>query len=433
MGQQLLRRFKGYGCSMIGACRVVAYAEDVVVILNSPLGCAHVLRDRELERNYQATNAMRGMFNSIGRRIVYTNLTNDDCIYGSGKKLAAAIGMVAELYNPAYILVVNSCMVGIIGDDIEAVAEEAEVACKVPVLAINSFGFMNGAYSNGFKLAVSRILSRFCTIQEKQDDTIVIIAPFEGKHSAAFRTIKQYLCFLGLKKVILFPGAASLEEIKLLCTCRYGVIIDHNNMLATDYEAAAEVLHERLGIQILDYADPAGFKETLSWLEKIHTALQSPESSYKMLREQLKQQYSQIINDFLAVAGKGNTVSIVIRDAKVILNFTWLNELLDDLQIEVEGIYIDRDNSMANGNVLDTLLYDVQRLSSIERFYLTVEEISLRLDGKNVLSVRVPRELLPFAVSLPYMNMGLGLEGLQMVIEDIKRMIVQKKHRGYYE
>ena len=31
------------------------------------------------------------------------------------------------------------------------------------------------------------------------------------------------------------------------------------------------------------------------------------------------------------------------------------------------------------------------------------------------------------------MNMGLGLEGLQMVIEDIKRMIVQKKHRGYYE
>lgn len=433
MGQQLLRRFKGYGCSMIGACRVVAYAEDVVVILNSPLGCAHILRDRELERNYQATNAMRGMFNSIGRRIVYTNLTNNDCIYGSGKKLAAAIGMVVELYNPVYILVVNSCMVGIIGDDIEAVAAEAEAACKVPVLAINSFGFMNGAYSNGFKLAVSIILSRFCTIQEKQDDTIVIIAPFEGKHSAAFRTVKQYLCFLGMKKVILFPGAASLEEIKLLCTCRYGIIIDHNNMLATDYEVAAEVLHERLGIQILDYADPAGFKETLSWLGKIHTALQSPESSYKMLREQLKQQYSQIINDFLAVAGKGNTVSIVIRDAKVILNFTWLNELLDDLQIEVEGIYIDRDNSMANGNVLDTLLYDVPRLSSIERFYLTVEEISLRLDGKNVLSVRVPRELLPFAVSLPYMNMGLGLEGLQMVIEDIKRMIVQKKHRGYYE
>ena len=35
MGQQLLRRFKGYGCSMIGACRVVAYAEDVVVILTA--------------------------------------------------------------------------------------------------------------------------------------------------------------------------------------------------------------------------------------------------------------------------------------------------------------------------------------------------------------------------------------------------------------
>ena len=152
-----------------------------------------------------------------------------------------------------------------------------------------------------------------------------------------------------------------------------------------------------------------------------------------MLCEQLKQQYSQFINDFLAIAGKGNKVSIVIRDAKVILNFTWLKELLDDLQLEVEGIYMDQDNSMANGNVLDTLLHDVPRLSNIDRFYLTIEEISLRLDSKNVLSVRVPRDLLPFAVSLPYMNMGFGLEGLQMVIEDIKRMIVQKKHRGYYE
>lgn len=324
-------------------------------------------------------------------------------------------------------------MVGIIGDDIEALAAEAEGTYKVPVISINSFGFMNGAYSNGFKLAVSIMLNRFCTLQEKRDDTIVIIAPFEGKHSAAFRTIEQYLYFLGLKKVILFPGAASLEEIKLLCTCRYGVIIDHNNMLVADYESAANLLNEKLGIQILDYADPAGFKETLTWLERIHIALQSPEYSYKMLCEQLKQQYSQFINDFLAIAGKGNKVSIVIRDAKVILNFTWLKELLDDLQLEVEGIYMDQDNSMANGNVLDTLLHDVPRLSNIDRFYLTIEEISLRLDGKNVLSVRVPRDLLPFAVSLPYMNMGFGLEGLQMVIEDIKRMIVQKKHRGYYE
>ena len=53
-----------------------------------------------------------------------------------------------------------------------------------------------------------------------------------------------------------------MEEIKLLCTCRYGVIIDHNNMLVADYESAANLLNEKLGIQILDYADPAGFKDS---------------------------------------------------------------------------------------------------------------------------------------------------------------------------
>lgn len=433
MGQRLLRRFKGYGCSMIGACRVTAYADDVVVILNSPLGCAHTLRDRELERNYQAANGLRGLFNSIGRRIVYTNLTNDDCIYGSGKKLAAAIGGVAKFYNPAYILVVNSCMVGIIGDDVAAVAAEAEAVYKIPVLVIDSFGFMNGAYSNGFELAVSGILKRFCSLQEKQAAQLVIIAPFEGKRSAAYCTIKSYLDFLGTGKIILFPGGASLEDIKQLGRCRYGVLLDHNNMLVADYRAAAEVLREKLGIQILDYADPVGLQGTLNWLEQMQRALHYPEDRYQLLRKQLQEAYRQCVNDFFDAAGKGNAVSIVIRDAKVTLNFSWLGELLDDLQLKVEGIYLDKDNSLAEGNVLQTMMSQVPALAGIECLYFTENEIRLSLADRNVLSIRVPHEVLPFAVALPYMNLGFGVDGIKMLVAEIKRMIVQRKHRGYYE
>lgn len=433
MGQRLLRRFKGYGCSMIGACRVTAYADDVVVILNCPLGCAHILRDRELERNYQAANGMRGMFNSIGRKIVYTNLTNDDCIYGSAKKLAATISGVVEHYNPAYILVVNSCMVGIIGDDVAAVAAQAEAEYKVPVLTIDSFGFMNGAYSNGFRLAVNGLIKRFCSLQQKQAAQLIIIAPFEGKNSAAFCTVKKYLNFLGVEKIILFPGAAGLEEIKQLGSCRYGAVLDHNNMLVDDYKEAAEVLREELSIQILDYADPVGLQGTLSWLEQMHMVLHFPEAAYQLLRKQLQEAYRQCVNEFLAVAGRENTVSIVIRDAKVTLNFSWLEELLEDLQLKVDSIYLDQDNSLAGGNVLQTMLRQVPMLAKINCHYLTENEISMRLADKHVLSVRIPHEVLPFATPLPYMNLGFGIDGIRTLVAAIKRMILQRKHRGYYE
>lgn len=433
MVQQLLRRFRGYGCSMIGACRVVAYCRDVVVILNSPLGCAHILRDRELVRNYQPKNPLRGLFNSIGRRIVYTNLTDNDTIYGSADKLRACVKNVVLEYKPSYIIIANSCMVGIIGDDIAGIVGDLEESYHLPIIAINSFGFMNGAYSKGFILAVSALLDRFVKSRiNRSKNNVVLIAPFEGKNSTAFQAIAELLKHLGISRVILFPGAADVQEIEQLGECKYGIILDHTNMLIEDYKAAAELMQKKLQLQILDYPDPIGFEATIKWLYKISEKLQPDKMLLDEMIQFTKEEYNKIVNDFLENVGRENKVSLVIRDAKVILNLNWLEGILNDLTLSVEAIYVDKTNSV-QGNVLTELINSNPKFNKIPCLFLSETEIINTVAPKNILSIRVPKETLPSAVPIPYMNMGFGIAGIKQFVFDLEKMLLIKKNRSYYE
>lgn len=433
MVQQLLRRFRGYGCSMIGACRVVAYCQDVVVILNSPLGCAHILRDRELVRNYQPNNPLRGLFNSIERKIVYTNLTDNDTIYGSADKLRACIKSVVQKYEPKYIIIANSCMVGVIGDDIGGIIGELESSYHLPIIPINSFGFMNGAYSRGFFLTTSMLVDRFVKVTEKRSNKkIILIAPLEGKNCTAFKNIAKILFQLGISQVILFPGAADLQEIEQLGQCKYGMVLDHTNMLIEDYKAAAELMQEKLQLQILDYPDPNGFRATLQWIANISEELQLDKILVDKMIRFTKEEYNKIISQFLKSVGRENKVSIVIRDAKVTLNFNWLEELLGDLQISIEAIYVDKTNS-AQGNVVTELINSNPKFNGVPCLFLDEAEIINEVADKNILSIRVPREVLPSAVQLPYMNMGFGISGIKQLVFDLEKMLLIKKNRAYYE
>lgn len=433
MVQQLLRRFRGYGCSMIGACRVVAYCQDVVVILNSPLGCAHILRDRELVRNYQPNNPLRGLFNSIERKIVYTNLTDNDTIYGSADKLRACIKNVVLQYKPRYIIIANSCMVGVIGDDIGGIVGELEDLYHLPIIPINSFGFMNGAYSRGFFLTTSMLLERFVKLTEKRSNKkVILIAPFEGKNSTAFKTVAQILFQLGIEQVILFPGAASFQEFEQFGQCKYGIVLDHTNMLIEDYKAAAKLMQKKLQLEILDYPDPMGLQATLKWISSVSKQIQADKEVSDTMILSIKKEYDKIRNDFLKKVGQENKVSIVIRDAKVILNFNWLEEILSDLQISVEAIYVDKTNS-AQGNVVTELLNSNPKFNEIPCLFWDEAEIINEVADKNILSIRVPREVLPSAVQLPYMNMGFGIAGIKQLVSDLEKMLLIKKNRAYYE
>lgn len=119
-------------CVFCGS-RVVLYPiADALHLVHGPIGCAVYTWD------------IRGALSSgpeLHRLSFSTDLQELDVIFGGEKKLAAALHELIGRHRPKAVFVYSTCIVGIIGDDLEAVCRNAEEKEKIPVIPVQSEGF----------------------------------------------------------------------------------------------------------------------------------------------------------------------------------------------------------------------------------------------------------------------------------------------------
>ncbi len=122
-------------CVYCGARVVLNPITDAVHLVHGPIGCASYTWD------------LRGSLSSgadLFRNSFSTDLREQDIIFGGEKKLAAAIEEIIESYKPTprLIFVYATCVVGVIGDDIEAVCRRMEKKHGVRIIPVKSSGFV---------------------------------------------------------------------------------------------------------------------------------------------------------------------------------------------------------------------------------------------------------------------------------------------------
>ena len=130
-------------CVFCGS-RVVLYPiADAVHLVHGPAGCAVYTWD------------IRGSLSSgpeLHRMSFTTDLSEKEVIFGGEKKLYQALVELIDAYQPKAAFVYSTCIVGIIGDDVEAVCRRVEAEKKIPVLPIHSEGF-RGTKKDGYQAA----------------------------------------------------------------------------------------------------------------------------------------------------------------------------------------------------------------------------------------------------------------------------------------
>jgi len=136
-------------CVFCGS-RVVLYPiADAVHLVHGPVGCAVYTWD------------IRGALSSgpeLHRLSFSTDLQELDVIFGGEKKLEQALRELIDRHHPAAAFVYSTCIVGIIGDDLEAVCRRVAADTKIPVLPVQSEGF-KGNKRAGYE-AACRALGR---------------------------------------------------------------------------------------------------------------------------------------------------------------------------------------------------------------------------------------------------------------------------------
>jgi nitrogenase molybdenum-cofactor synthesis protein NifE len=130
-------------CVFCGS-RVVLYPiADALHLIHGPIGCAAYTWD------------IRGSLSSgpeLHRLSFSTDLRENEVIYGGEKKLYAALTELIAEYRPAAAFVYCTCIIGLIGDDVDAVCARVERERGIQVIAVHSEGF-KGTKKDGYRAA----------------------------------------------------------------------------------------------------------------------------------------------------------------------------------------------------------------------------------------------------------------------------------------
>ena len=119
-------------CVFCGS-RVVLYPiADALHLVHGPIGCAAYTWD------------IRGALSSgpeLHRLSFCTDLQEMDVIFGAENKLYKALVELIDRHQPKAAFVYSTCIVGLIGDDLEAVCKKVSQEKGIPVLPVQSEGF----------------------------------------------------------------------------------------------------------------------------------------------------------------------------------------------------------------------------------------------------------------------------------------------------
>lgn len=190
-------------CVFCGS-RVVLYpVTDALHIIHGPVGCAaytwdirgSLSSDRELHRNSYTTD-----------------LREKHIVFGGEEQLYHSLIELIDEIEPEAAFVYSTCIVGLIGDDVEAICKKVENEKGIPVLPVQSEGFQ-GSKKDGYKIACDALAKLVGTRDNKivSPKSINILGDFNL--AGELWMLKEYYEKIGIEINATITGDGRVNDI----------------------------------------------------------------------------------------------------------------------------------------------------------------------------------------------------------------------------
>jgi len=233
-GKKSLAGSVSQGACVFCGSRVVLYPiADALHLIHGPIGCASYTWD------------IRGALSSgpqLHRMSFSTDLNEKDIIFGGEKKLYGSLVRLIDKYSPNAAFVYATCIVGLIGDDVDSVCKRMSDEKGIPVLPVHSEGF-KGTKKDGYKAACEAMAEIVGTGSTDGITSLSINIMGEFNIAGEAWTIKDYYERMGLEVVAVFTGDGRVDKIKRSHGASLNVVQCSGSMTYL-----AEIMKERYGI-----------------------------------------------------------------------------------------------------------------------------------------------------------------------------------------
>jgi nitrogenase molybdenum-iron protein alpha chain len=229
------------GCTYAGCKGVVlGPTRDIVNITHGPIGCGFyswlTRRNQTKPETDKSDNFMTYCFS--------TDMKEEDIVFGGVKRLRQAVQEAFDAFHPKAIAIFSTCPVGLIGDDVHAVAREMKDKLGINVFAFSCEGYRGVSQSAGHHIANNGLFKHLIG----RDDT-----PAKGTFNVnmlgeyniggdAF-VIEDLFERCGINLVATFSGNSTISSFENAHTADLNCVMCHRSI-----NYVADMIEKRFGV-----------------------------------------------------------------------------------------------------------------------------------------------------------------------------------------
>ena len=222
-------------CAFCGS-RVVLYPiADALHVVHGPIGCAVYNWD------------IRGSLSSgpqLHRNSFSTDLGEKDVVFGGEPKLERMLLRLIEAQKPKAAFVYSTCIVGVIGDDVEAVCRKVTRTTGVDCVPVDSPGF-KGTKKSGYHAACEAAFRLVGTGDLPPAPTNPLSINLLGEFNIAGEAwmIREYFERMGVEVVATLTGDGRVDDLRRCHQAKLNLVQCSGSM-----NHLARLLEEKHGI-----------------------------------------------------------------------------------------------------------------------------------------------------------------------------------------
>lgn len=271
--------FPGTHCPLFGALLAASYVKDLAVLNIGTQECTFYGKDFSRLRQK-------------GKDAVFSLVTHkNDITFGIQEKVKAAVEEIIDEHQPNAILLISTCVVELIGEDILAIASEIEQEVAVPILAVKTEHFKCNSHMPGLSDTM-RALSKLMIAKEKKPKTLNLLGHrFDGFHETELaQLLKKY----GVEVHMSIPSACSTDQLKNAGEAAVNVVTDFTAISLAEEMAVKLgqpfVLFEKhlLPERILERYTHLGKLLDLSWDAEVGTLYEACKTEQALVKKSLE-------------------------------------------------------------------------------------------------------------------------------------------------
>jgi nitrogenase molybdenum-cofactor synthesis protein NifE len=225
-------------CVFCGS-RVVLYPiADALHLIHGPIGCAVYTWD------------IRGALSSgpqIHRLSFSTDLKENQVIFGGEKTLYSSLVELIDKYRPKAAFVYSTCIVGLIGDDVEAVCRRVSRELSIDVIPVQAPGFA-GTKKDGYKVACDALMKLVGSSGDNNTvpESINIIGDFNL--AGELYLLRDYYERMGVNIISTITGDGRVDDIRRAHTAALNIVQCSGSMinLAIEMEKKYQIPYMRV-------------------------------------------------------------------------------------------------------------------------------------------------------------------------------------------